>query len=311
MQVYSFGIALATANKGAGISDIFSKLDKKNGADYVRASQLRRIYVDTTSDPQFYLGLVVTVKDQRSFLQLQSGVGSLKIKVSHVKGTNKLMEFNFFIINKSNGLGLYQYYHGSCSPLTFGSYLKTEFREISDALRDAEISKVGTERGKGKREKIIKEKFKGGLDFQQLVRKENIQSILSEYKRIVSFNFDLVALSPVKSYAQPLSGFVRKVREKISFNADAPVDMVAKGISDMMSSVVENSARVSVINDDDEPVSVRVVGMPENFGEADYDQVADALDDLDLDNFSSNLCIAALRDTCVTVHPKIFMAKFK
>ncbi|HDS0961192.1 TPA: hypothetical protein QDZ28_004988 [Pseudomonas putida] len=310
MQVLSYGISLSTENKQVNISHLFNSLAKKNGSDNNQKSLLRRIYVDTTSDADFFLGMIVTIKDQRRFLQLTNGGGALKVKVSDLKGENKLLEFNFFAINKANGLGLYQYYHGSCSPLTFGSYLRSEFREIADTRRDLALGKVEKKRGSKKIEDNIRRELRPPLEFQQLVRKDNIEAVLERYKKIVSFEYDVVAVDSISQYARPLSGLVRKIRQRVRFNTDSPKETLVRGIAEMMPNVEKNSARVAVLNDDDEPVSIRVIGMPENFGEQDYDVVAEAMDDLDLTKFQSHPCLESLMSTCRITYSSIFMVKF-
>lgn len=310
MQVLSYGISLSTENKQVEISDLFAYLALKNGIDNNQKSLLRRIYVNTSADEDFFLGIIVTIKDQRRFLQLTSGGGALKVKVSDLKGENKLLEFNFFAINKANGLGLYQYYHGSCSPLTFGSYLRTEFRVLADALRDDALSKVEKKRGSKKVESSIRRKLRPPLEFQQLVKRENIEAVLDRYKKIVSFEYDVVAVESIAQYARPLSGLVRKIRQRVRFNTESPKETLVRGIADMMPSIEKNSARVAVLNDDDEPVSIRVVGMPENFGEQDYDLVAEEMDDLDLTDFQAHPCLERLVSACRTTYKSIFMVEF-
>lgn len=310
MLVTSFGVSIKAGNKHVTVEDLFKLMELDNGKEDKTKELIRRFYIDTISDPEFYLGLVVTVKDQRRFLELVSDATKFKIKVNNIRGANKLMEFNFFIINKKNGLGVYQYYHSSCSPQTFGSYLVSRYRTLSNALRDDAIAKLHNQ-GKHslKLEKSIRSSHRHGLDFSLLVRPEDIETILTNYKKIKSFNYEFVSLQAAVDFASPLSGLVKKVTERVTFDPKVEKRLIAQGISKMMSRVKSSTARVGVVDDEDVPLSIRLLRIPDHFGEQDFDLLAEALDELDVTVFKDHDLLSKLREVCTEQFPHIFMTK--
>lgn len=312
MLVTSFGISVKAGNKHVSLDDLFKLMEIDNGKEDKSKEIVRRFYVDTTSDPKFILGLVVTVKDQRRFLELVANSANFKIRVNNLRGANKLMEFNFFVINKENGLGVYQYYHGSCSPQTFGSYLVTRYRALSNLSRDGAIAELHKQnKHTAKAEKSIKSTHRFGLDFSLLVRPEDIKTILSNYKEIKSFSYEFLSLEAAISFGSPLKGLAKKITEKVIFDPQIQKNRIAQGIDSMMSTIKANTARVQVIDDEDQPLSIKLLKIPDNFGEQDFDILAEELDELDVTVFKDHDLLVKLRAVCTTDFPHIFMAKVK
>ena len=310
MQVISFGFSVDAGNAHVSTADLFRSMRDQNGVEDTTKSTARRFYIDDQSDPDFVLGLVVTVKDQRKFCELVDAQGAFKFKVNNLTGTNKLMEFNFFVINKKNGLGIYQYYHHSCSPGTFGSYLRTRYRALSEESRDQMIANLHAKgQHSRKAETAVRSQHRQGLSFGLLTRNDAIADVLNAYKSIRGFDYEYVNLDPVARVAQPLQGLVTKVKERVSFDSNIDKNVIAAGIAGMLGQVKDRSARVHVVDDDDTPLSVRVANIPENFGEQEYDDIAAALDDLDVNIFSQHAIIQALLHTCKVDQEHIFMAE--
>ena len=82
----------------------------------------RYYLANTTFNPKYFVGLFVTVKDQKKFCELTKKKGKLCIKVNNLKDNSTLMHFNFFVMNKETGFGLFQHYHNSCSANQFGLF---------------------------------------------------------------------------------------------------------------------------------------------------------------------------------------------
>jgi hypothetical protein len=312
MLVTSFGISVKAGNAHISVDELFMHMELQNGVEDASKELARRFYIDTTSDPKFILGLVVTVKDQRKFLELVANSTNFQIRVNNLRGANKLMEFNFFVINKSNGLGVYQYYHGSCSPQTFGSYLITRYRALSNDSRDSAIANLHKQKKHTiKAERSIKSTHRFGLDFSLLVRPEGIKDILSSYKEIKSFSYEFLSLESAVSFGSPLNGLAKKVTEKVTFDPKVEKKKIAQGIDSMMSSIKANTARVHVVDDEDQPLSIKLLKIPDNFGEQEFDLLAEALDNLDVKVFKDHDLLTKLREVCTVEFPHIFMAKVK
>lgn len=313
MQVTYYGFTLESENKCVPLASLFTSLASKSGETVGGEGSMRIMYVDNTSDANFVSGLVVTSKDQKSFLRMSAKAGKYTIKSTDLAGDDKIMEFNFFVVNKANGVGLYQYYRGSCSSVTMGGFLSAEFRDLSDKSRAEKLATaenlVETKRGQRNRSiKEIKSAHYRGLVFNLLVRSGDVPEILDRYRQIVAFDYDIASLESISSFARPLQGLVTKVHQRVRFNDLSTKDQIIEGVSGMLPSIIKDTARITVLNDENEPVSVRLVNMPDNFGLHEYDELAAELNGLDLDDFSSHAVVGYLKHICTTEYPEIFMA---
>lgn len=315
MIVRSYGFSVTPGNKEIGLDALFESLEKTSGAADTSLSNLRRIYVNTASDPNFVIGLVVTVKDQKTFCELVNDKGNFVITVSNLKGKNKLMEFNFFLVNKANGLGIYQHYFHSCSPNTFGSYLRRRYRRLSDSSQDATIQAM---KNAGehtlKKEKQVKSAHAKALSFGLLVHKDSLAKVLSRYKEIKAFEYEYAALEPDLIKGVPLGNYIKRLRQKVSFKPNVGVDILSNAIQATVDMIQPRSGHVSVIDevdDEDIPMSIRIAGIPEHFGENDYDAVAGDLNNLDVTKFADHKVVKELIKAGKETHAHVFMKKIK
>lgn len=315
MLVRSYGFSVTAGNAKVSLDDLFASLVTTSGDEDTSQRNVRRIFVDTTTNKDFVLGLVVTVKDQKTFCELVNAKGNFVIAVSNLKGKNKLMEFNFFVINKNNGLGIYQHYFQSCSPGTFGSYLRTRYRRLSDKSRDDSIAAL---KAKGQhtpgKEKEIKAAHAKGLSFALLVHTESLELVLSKFKEIKGFEYEFAAIEPDLVKGAPISNYVKRLRQKVSFKPNIDVGVLSKAIQGTVDTLKPKSGHVSVVDhvdDEDIPMSVRIADIPEHFGEQDYDTVAGKLNNLDTSKFATHTVVDELLTACTDTFKYVFMKKVK
>lgn len=316
MIVRSFGFSVEAGHDHVSVTDLFNYMASQNGQPDTSKSNERRFYIDSTGDADFICGLVVTVKDQKAFCELiKDNGGGFVISVKNLEGENKLMEFNFFVINKDNGLGIYQHYHQSCSTSIFGDYLKKRYSTLSQDFVQKDIDAAKTA-GKltQKKEKEIKSKYRKPLHFSILVQNEKLADVLKKFQQINSFEYELTGISPTVINGTPIAPYVRRTKEKIVFHSKSAIAALADAIQDMVDSVHPKSGRIAVVDsfDDEEiPMSVKIANIPEHFGEQDYDAVAAKLDQLDVTIFSQHQVVKELIATCKDTYGHIFMKKIK
>ncbi|QRP62708.1 hypothetical protein I6J77_11220 [Rhodanobacter sp. FDAARGOS 1247] len=316
MIVRSYGFSVEAGHGHVSVADVFSLMASQNGQPDTSKSNERRFYLDDQSDPDFVRGLVVTVKDQKAFCELvKDDDGGFVISVKNLEGENKLMEFNFFVVNKDNGLGIYQHYFHSCSTFTFGDYLKKRYFTLSHMLTEQELEGA-KEAGEltQKREKAIRAKYRAPMSFALLVHNENLADILAGFKQIKGFEYELAAIEPDAKNGVPISPYVRRKKEKVVFKTDTAVGVLAKAIQGTVDMLNPKSGRVSVvdeIDDEDVPLSVKIANIPEHFGEQEYDAVAGKLDQLDVTTFSEHQVVNELIAACKDTYKHIFMKKVK
>jgi hypothetical protein len=315
MLVRSYGFSVTAGNAEVSLDDLFTSLVATSGDEDTSQRNVRRIFVDTATNKDFALGLVVTVKDQKTFCELVNAKGNFVIAVSNLKGKNKLMEFNFFVINKNNGLGIYQHYFQSCSPGTFSSYLRTRYRRLSETSRDDAIAALKT---KGQhtagKEKAIKAAHAKGLSFGLLVHQESLEAVLSKFKEIKGFEYEFAVVEPDLVKGAPISNFVKRLRQKVSFKPNIDVGALSKAIQGTVDALHPKSGHVAVVDhvdNEDVPMSVRIADIPEHFGEQDYDAVAGKLNNLDTSKFATHVVVNELLAACSDTFKHVFMKKVK
>lgn len=299
MKVRLYGFSLKAGHNKTSLSDLYDYLAVHSGEPDNTKSNERRIYFDKDSDATYARGLIVTVRDQKAFCKLIEDNGSLVINVESLQGDDKLMEFNFFLINKTNGIGLYQHYFHSCSLGVFGGYLRTDYREISDAKCADEIhASERTGRHTDAKEKAIKRAHRGNLEVATLVHSGSLSTVLRDFEKIKSFEYEFAELEAIRDVAQPLSPYVRRRKETVTFEQRANVGTLANAVQQAVNLIQPRSGRVHVETEDGDVLSVQLENIPEHFGEYEYDDIARQINNLNVLEFSRHNAFAQLADVC-------------
>jgi len=142
MQVRFLGFSFSTESTTLGLDDYIDHIVRNHGETHELGEHNRILFFNTTHSKNYYVGLLVTVKDQKTFCQLVKKSGHLVVKVNELDDDSNLMDFNFFVLHKTTGFGIYQYYHQSCSVNSFGYFNNRRFAEYRDSRVDAEISAI-------------------------------------------------------------------------------------------------------------------------------------------------------------------------
>lgn len=296
MQVKTYGFDLSTENVFVDIDALMQYLQVKSGEKIIRGEIERRIYIDCDVSSEYYIGLVVTVKDQKTFCRLEESPKGITITVENLKGKDKLMEFNFFVINKSNGLGLYQHYHQSCALNVLGQYLTSAHHELRNSLKSKALSESGIT---SKKTKQIKRDYSKKLEFSPLVSQEGLKKILEQYKEIRSYEFTYTFLAPKKKGGgRPLDSKVNKKREKLYFANPGYKGELARLIDEHVHSFNPKTGSVHAVDYYNQQKVIHVFDMPETFSEEDYDSVAIKLNNLNLANFNKHRITKELVGMC-------------
>jgi hypothetical protein len=309
MRVVSFGISLKRGHDKLSLAQLFAELESENGTSQQSQDIDRRYYIDDETDSEFIRGLVVTVRDQNAFCKLVESGPNFKIQVQNLADAERIMEFNLFVINKKNGFGIYQYYHRSCPPNTFIAYLKRRYRAKSQELRDVAIAAAEKKSGGSlstKEKKSLRTQYAGVMKGGVLVRPDSLAGILDKYKDITGFSFELTSVEARQHAMGPLDPLARTVRQSVAFLKDASKRKITKAIYDFLDNVNPKTAKVSVLDDDEESFQIRVTNMPQNFGEYEYSEVASELQGLDVSKFTDTTIVLRLIKLCKK-HKEIFM----
>lgn len=299
MKVRLYGFSLEAGHAKTSLNDLYEYMELQSGVADTSRTNERRIYFSKDADPTYARGLVVTVKNQKAFCKLVDEKGRLVILVENLQGEDKVMEFNFFVVNKSNGLGIYQQYHHSCSLGVFGGYLRERYRTLSTRSIDAEILELRRSRQHSEaRERAIRRAHRGNLTVATLVHRGNLSSVLRQFEKIKSFEYEFAQIEAIRDVARPLQPYVSKRKEKVTFEPRFAVSTIATAVHNAVEMIVPKSGRVHVETDEGDPLSVKLADIPENFGEYDFDEIATQLDQLDTADFAEHQTFTDLQDVC-------------
>jgi len=306
MLVKNLGITLSTKNSEIEIDDFFKTLSANNAEYKLRRGGHRKIYISQDND--YTYGLNLTIKNSRTYTSLVEEDKEFVVKVSDLE--NKLMEFNLFIISHKNGCGLYQYYHNSCSPGSFGSNLITLYRAELEQRRKKELEALyNLPSFRKKQEKAIKSKYHKGLEFSLMVQSRDLQSLLDKYKQIKTLKYDISSIDTIIKPGEPLSGLVKKVKHTVKFDTTVDKNLIIAGIEQLLPSVDPNTASFEVLDDEDEATSVKMADVPESFGEYDYSDFTMKLIDLKVNDLKNFSIMEDLKNKCEVQYRNIFQKK--
>lgn len=281
------------------MQELSSKLNHEFQSDPSTGNS-RMVYFNSDHDQEYYLGMIITVRDQKKFCKGKVLNGDFTFDVVNLRQADKMLEFNYFIINKESGLGLYQHYHQSCAPRILGKMLKDLSSVYSRSCGDAHVAAVEAQNGKkyseSKRSKLRKP-FVSKLDFSILVRQENLEEILKAYAKIKSFEFEYATLTPQIQQATPLASHVLKKKECLRFHTPTNVIDLAKSIASFTKNGGLSSGRVKVENEYGDEFPLRIFNMPDYFAVYDFDELADKLSNIQASKFYNSEIVKLLRET--------------
>lgn len=250
----------------------------------------RLFLFEEESNKDFYTGLFVTIKDHKKYCELRDDGGKFRIQVSKVGDDSNLMEFNFFIINKTSFCGIYQYYHSSCSLGQFVGFVREIWKEYKMEKIEKEASglvNIGRARSKDAALKRARRKYKKNVGYSMYYKPESFQELVSELKKIKYFEYKAsTRVIPDDSFG-PQNKRIGFVTQKIQFASQSIVNKIGRDIANFVSRENITNGRIFGVDQFDVERSIYIQENVENFGEFDFDDIADYVE-LDLDNFSES-----------------------
>lgn len=250
----------------------------------------RLFLFDGKTNPHFYLGLLITIKDQKTFCQLRKQGNKFSIAVSELEEGNQLMDFNFFVLHKQNFTGIYQHYHNSFSVTQFCYFARQKFykpeRDDRIAAAEKEIAAKKPELKKDDVAKQAKNKFKKNLTFDLVYTQSDFDEILEKMSEIKGFQYDIssarVANDGLTPHGIPLS----KTTRHVYFEKRNGVKEIATALATFVKDKAIKKGKVTTVDDAGEVRIVDIIHNVKGFGEFDFDDVAPKIA-LDLDKFAN------------------------
>ena len=284
MKITFQGFRLYSGN-GITLPEFAEILAQASSADteYKFNEHHRLFLFEKDSNEEFYTGLLITAKDQKTFPELRNEKGKISIKVSELAAGSRLMDFNFFVLHKITFCGVYQHYHASCSPAQFGVFLRYFFwkpeRDARIEAKKAELVQNGIPAEKA--EEKAKKAFNRSLKFDLFYKPEDFEKILQTMKEIKRFEFDVsTKVAKQKIFSPGVE--LKKVQERVAFANAALIDKISGAVSGFVKNNKIERGKVIAIDPTGEQRSVYLTKNVEGFGEFDFDAVTAELEIEDL-----------------------------
>lgn len=288
------------AGDGMTMADFCGLLIQKSSDthEYHFNDHNRLFLFEEEQDADYYTGLLITTKDQRSFCELRNEKGKLSISRSELDENAQLMDFNFFVLNKKTYAGVYQHYHASCSPPQFGVFLREHFwKPESHARRishEKELQVVEGLSAEAAGKKAAK-KFRRHLTSSMLYKPDDFATILKAMKQIRKFRYQIeTAKSEARKFTPGID--LKRVYQEVSFADTDRVGQIVDSISSFVKELGIKRGKVTVFDDEGEERNVYLEKNIEGFGEFDFDEVTEEIE-LDLESFVDSPVITSLLAT--------------
>ncbi|WP_346840910.1 hypothetical protein RAL92_21825 [Metapseudomonas otitidis] len=297
MQVQVSAFDVEVESEVTELTALIKNLAEMNGW---QPEERREYYFDELSFPGFCVGVVITIKDQKSFCTLDEGEdGASVIRVNGLEEGNSIMDFNFFVINMDNGIGLYQHYHQSASISALQKRFTIGLKDLCETLADDEIAleegRKGKELSKTAKTRIFR-KHKSKVTVRTLVSRETLQNLLERYSKIKGMEYSYSVLAPVVRNATPLGARVAKKKENITFSNPSIVSTLSREISRAVRDYSIGKGRVFVEDAQGVRDVVKIFDMPEKLWEIDYDEVVQMIDNINVSDFAGNNFLQSMVD---------------
>lgn len=218
---------------------------------------------------------------------------------------SRIMEFNFFVVSKKNNIGLYQTYHQSCSLRESINLLRRDYRTLLEAKKDSYIQTILNEGGtEGRAKKLAREKYKGTLLYNTLIRKDELGDVINELDSIRSFDVDFLSIKPEQKSFSSISGLITKQRQSFTFQRSNKFITLKNAIINTISSSKPVAGRVYGKENGLDRI-IKITENPGNYGEYDFDEVLSKIHSLNVKDFHNSWVIEKLLEACGN-NPAIF-----
>ena len=298
MKVRFFGFTFEAVSKNLTLDQWASHLHN-NPPDISSVVQGQRLLlINNTINNDYRIGLVVTVKDQRRFCQLINDGSGVVVRVNDLGQDSGLMDFNFFVVHKETGAGLYQHYHQSCSVPSFCELSRKNFLQFKKHRIEDLFAALPQGEQTDKNKLKIEKNNSGRLKWTQLVRQEALEALIAEFEKVKAFEYLLTTPYVTENEFRPLGDFIRARSTRIGFVTGTPTQLAAGAIANFVNAGEAKRGRVEGIDANGNPQYISILNNPDNFGEYEFDYVANQLNDLNLSSFEDSWVVQELLAAC-------------
>lgn len=241
-------------------------------------------FLSVSEKDGWLIGLLLRPKDAGRFCKFKKSGESFKVTTEELEEGTNIADFNFFIINRTTGRGLYQYYHRSTAVRNFLYILRQRWKILKEQTIEARYGSLAKKTKAGL--KRIRRDLRRLLDSSIIYRAESFEARVAHMARITSFSYTVATTAERVSgigritapYVPRLRADVKAVNMSVTFHNNAN-----------MTHVKDLITRISLKN----PESAHVWGEDVNGDDLDHKLFndADIFEQYDFDTAVENLTI--------------------
>lgn len=268
MKVNALGFRLKAIGK-ATLNDLANRLVHKSGNEFTFRNCERRIYcsVNTHKGEVFAVGLFLTIRDHKKFVQLTEKDGTIGVTITELDDDSRPFDFNFFVFHPSSGSGLYSHYYCSCSFPLFHAHLRDQYLRTNKTLEDGSYVDDS--------EKIRASKKKN-LTFSMFHRRDNFEDAVKQLNEVKQFEYDILVPESMTDELQPIKNSLKLERRQIRFEAKLAGQTFWDRIVSLVPSTPGSTQRFRVVGTDSsgDRIPIDLVAPPDHFSQDEYDDLA-------------------------------------
>ena len=190
----------------------------------------RFVFVNQHGD--YWIILMLTIKAKRGTIRADAGEdGALRFIAENPDAdANKIAEFNYLMINKKTGVGVYSNYQGASQFDKFTSFFRDLYGSMKKEKIDAEV-KAGTDLD------AARKKFKGRFGAAALLTKASASALVQELKRIDYVSLSFESLGAKGGFLSPYQDIARSSLHVIRFDPKTGIAKLRAAIVETITSI--------------------------------------------------------------------------
>ncbi len=263
---------------GSGISfdDFLEFVDENSGVE------IKNKLIAVHDDGDYMSGMYMHIRSMKTYLKRKKEEGGFIVKPETIGEDESFVVINFFIINKDNGRGLYQYHFGSSTINQFCEFLSSLYGRLKSDKIAVEVSMLPLDaKGKAK-EKLVKQinkKYAGKLKYNIIERRESFVQRVGNLKQIKSLTFDYMHIDPSVDPFKPLSTLAKRISHHVTFNApqDNKWTAIKGAVSGAIGAVQTDNVKVKGIDPHGNEVVYKMFHDYDVFERFDYEDLAKSI----------------------------------
>lgn len=287
MTVKLLGIECEEGTKFT-LDDFVAYLSKFNHKQ-IESEDVKRMYLFSNVDKDgYYVGLVVTIKKQKTLVTLKKETTGLKIVVKGMEKDSELMNYNFIIINKNTFKGFYLYPAGSYSIFALSRQMSRAWKKMAISKAKDIYDSDTKENKSGGFNAYFKRNFPNPFKLIPLVREGDFEHLFSQLTALKNAVFEFSEPRYVSRLFSGSKKYLEKHKMFITFKPieEGEFEHAAKAI---LEAIKMGKPKKATIHGEEDGV-IQTLQLENNikaFETYTHDDIANRIIELELSEFEN------------------------